>query len=244
MTVEEALAFLDTFLNQEPLSDVQELVFREVWEGRSYQEIAEHSSYNEQYIKHIGSQLWQLLSKVLGEKVTKGNFRSVLRRRFQQAQEGAGLQPSPFFLNSVATELAAPLGTAAGEQGNTSPIPNRTDWGDAIDVSVFFGRKAELATLQQWIVQDRCRLVVLLGMGGIGKTALAVKLAQQVQNEFEYLIWRSLRNAPPVLDILAELIEFLSNQQETDLPQTLDGRILRLMQYLIVFLLGQLLKKN
>src|SRR3569832_1607052 len=161
MNIEEALALFHTFLNQEPLSDVQELVFREVWEGRSYQEIAEHSSYNEQYIKHTGSQLWQLFSKVFGEKVTKGNFRSVLRRRFQQAQEGAGLQPSPFFLNSVATELATPLDTAAGEQGNTSPISNpqspipiRTDWGDAIDVSVFFGRKAELATLQQWIVQD------------------------------------------------------------------------------------------
>jgi Cdc6-like AAA superfamily ATPase len=99
----------------------------------------------------------------------------------------------------------------------TSPsLPNSTrDWGEAPDIPVFYGRHEELTTLEQWIVSDRCRLVALLGMGGIGKTALSVRLTEQIQDEFEYVIWRSLRHAPPLEDILGNLISFLSNQQES-----------------------------
>ncbi|MEG3845744.1 MULTISPECIES: NB-ARC domain-containing protein [unclassified Microcoleus] len=106
------------------------------------------------------------------------------------------------------------------------------DWGEAIDISVFYNRTIELATLKQWIVDDRCRLVALLGMGGIGKTALSVKLAEQIQGEFDYLIWRSLRNAPPIQDLLANLLQFLSGQQKTHLPETFDEQLSRLMAYL------------
>ena len=94
-------------------------------------------------------------------------------------------------------------------------IPIEQDWGEAPDVSVFYGRTEELATLEQWIISDHNRLVGIMGMGGIGKTALAVKLAQQIQDEFEYVIWRSLRNAPTWETILGELVSFLSEGQET-----------------------------
>lgn len=109
--------------------------------------------------------------------------------------------------------------------------PQELDWGEAIDVSFFYGRQAELAQLEQWILTDRCRLVALLGMGGIGKTAVAVKLAQQIQNKFDYLIWRSLSHGPPVQDLLADLIEFLSQgrQPDTTLAETVSGRILQLI---------------
>ncbi|PSB20989.1 hypothetical protein C7B65_06190 [Phormidesmis priestleyi ULC007] len=89
------------------------------------------------------------------------------------------------------------------------------DWGEAIDISIFYGREEELATLQQWVIQDHHRLILLLGMGGIGKTALSVKLAQTVQAEFEYVIWRSLRNAPTLESLVADLVPFLSDQQDS-----------------------------
>jgi WD40 repeat protein len=105
------------------------------------------------------------------------------------------------------------------------------DWGEAIDVADFYDRTAELAQLEQWLSEE-CRAIAILGMGGIGKTALAVKFAQQVQHQFDYLIWRSLRNAPPIEDVLAELIQFLSKRQETNLPLTAGERIAILLKYL------------
>ena len=93
-----------------------------------------------------------------------------------------------------------------------SVIPIQQDWGEAIDVSHFYGRIQELATLDAWIQADHCRLVGVLGMGGMGKTALALKIAQQLQTQFEYVIWRSLQNAPPLETLLGELVPFLSGQ--------------------------------
>ncbi|HAX77910.1 MAG TPA: hypothetical protein DCY88_19230 [Cyanobacteria bacterium UBA11372] len=215
MNIEDALAFLETVLKPESLNHVQELVFRGAWEERVYEEIAALAGYDADYLRDVGSTLWRSLSKSLGEKVTKNNFRSVLRRRFSATANNS--------LSSQDTQ------TFLASNGNNN---QHQDWGEAIDVSFFLGRTEELATLKQWILQDKCRLVAILGMGGMGKTALAIKLAEQIQTQFEYLIWRSLRNAPPVETILAEIVQFLSKQQETDLPTTLDSRICQLMYYL------------
>ena len=111
-------------------------------------------------------------------------------------------------------------------------VPNGVDWGEAPDVSWFYGRTEELVTLKQWVLNDRCRLVTLLGMGGMGKTYLSVKLAQQIQDNFEFVLWRSLLPALPLTDLLAELITFLSNGQDTDLPKSIHHRISRLIHYL------------
>ena len=119
---------------------------------------------------------------------------------------------------------SAGVSPAVKGKGEETSNPKFADWGEAPDISVFYGRTEELATLKQWIVGDRCRLVALLGMGGIGKTALSVRLAEEIQGEFDYLIWRSLRHAPPVEDILGNSIALLSNHQENkgDLSRSLD----------------------
>jgi WD40 repeat protein len=113
-----------------------------------------------------------------------------------------------------------------------SAVPALQDWGESIDINTFYGRTDELQTLKQWLLSDRCNLIVIFGMGGIGKTAIATKFSQQVQTEFNFVFWRSLRNAPPFNVILGELIQFLSQQQETQLPESIESTVSSLLVYL------------
>ncbi|MEO1347959.1 MAG: NB-ARC domain-containing protein [Cyanobacteria bacterium J06635_15] len=135
----------------------------------------------------------------------------------------ADASPSTLSVNSVA---AAATG---------SPEPDgtlRCDWDGAMDVSVFFDRTIELATLKRWITAEGCRLVMLLGMGGIGKTTLSIKLAQMMQADFEVVIWRSLRNAPLALDTLAEVWQILSPQSNVPRFDTVDQGLAQLIPHL------------
>jgi hypothetical protein len=78
--IDEAISIIERILAPERLNSLQELVLRHCWQEKSYQEIAEESGYAFDYIRVVGSQLWQRIASVLGEKVTKNNIRSVLRQ--------------------------------------------------------------------------------------------------------------------------------------------------------------------
>ncbi len=222
MDFEEVLKVLDNAVfvrTQRRFRDVEWYVLWGAYRNQTYDEMAKASKYrySPSYLKQtVGPKLWELLSSVLGEKVSKTNFRAALERYVQSNEV-------------LHTQESAKTPFVAEKQVVNN---NRQDWGEAIDVDLFYGRTEELATLEQWIVRDCCRVVALLGMGGIGKTSLAIRCAKQIQDEFDYIIWRSLRNAPPIKDILATLSQFLSNQQEIDSSKDIDDAVSRLIAYL------------
>lgn len=216
MTVEEALATVEAIFGKAVFNDLQEIIFRQSWERKTYPEIAEIAGYDADYIKLVGFQLWQLLSETLNEKVTKNNFRSVLKRWHDR-----GVKP---VAQSIAEHLPVRI------QTGFNPTGGHQDWGDAIDVSVFYGRSQELTILENWLAHDRCRLVAILGIGGTGKTALSVKLAEQIQHQFEYVIWRSLHNAP-TLDSLLNSLTYLPTSAELADSQDVEQRMIQLLQH-------------
>ncbi len=80
MTIEDALNIVDSVLLNRSLSNIQEAIFRQTWEGKTYSEIAEVEGYDAAYIRDVGYKLWQLLSEAFGDRVTKNNLQVVLRR--------------------------------------------------------------------------------------------------------------------------------------------------------------------
>ncbi|MBD2067653.1 AAA family ATPase [Leptolyngbya sp. FACHB-671] len=210
MTFEEALAIVTTALAPQSLSDLQTNVFRGAWNKDSYQKISLKLNHEYSYIKDVGAELWQLLTQRLGIQVTKLNLQTVLTQYAQQGQ------------------IHSPVGLQQR---------SRVDWGEAPDVSHFCGRRAQLAVLEQWIVQDRCRLVAIAGTGGIGKTMLAAQLTQQLvdSDQFEVVVWRSLQQAQPLVDFLTELLQALCTRDfvETTPDQSDSSRLNAMMRQLL-----------
>jgi DNA-binding CsgD family transcriptional regulator len=124
---------------------------------------------------------------------------------------------------------------AAGYKKQPSPLflSPKQNWESSPDVSNFYGRTEELNRLKQWIVQDRCRVVTVLGMGGIGKTAVSVMLAKELAEEFEYVIWQSLRYVPPLPKILNRLLSFLGNPAASYFPTPFEAisKLIECLQY-------------
>jgi hypothetical protein len=81
-------------------------------------------------------------------------------------------------------------------------------------------------------VQERCRVVSVLGLGGIGKSALATRVMHQVAAHFEVVLWRSLRDAPACSALLEDCLQVLSPQPLREVPASLEGRLGLLMEHL------------
>ncbi|MFM6450619.1 MAG: NB-ARC domain-containing protein, partial [Planktothrix sp.] len=118
------------------------------------------------------------------------------------------------------------------EQSPSNPKQQQVDLSTAPDLNKIYDRTDELKTLKNWIIQENCRLVSIIGLSGIGKTTLTRHLIQTLQPQFEAIIWHSLCTYPTLEITLKNLLLFFSNQSLTELPASLHEQLSLLIEYL------------
>jgi guanylate kinase len=209
MNFETALKVLDTAVFTKigrHLSVPEQTILRGSWDEVTYERMAETSTYSLNYLmRDIGPKIWKLLSEVLEKEVNKSNFRVLLEQHLlqlpvpQEQEFNALVQPANFPLQSH-------------------------DWKQALKFSPFFGRNEELKTLKRWILEEDCRLIVLRGMSGVGKTALARQLAEEIQDKFDRVIWHSLARTFDLEKVMVSILKSLPyslSDRESDLSSQL-----------------------
>jgi len=219
MDVQEVLKLADdlVFINTgKHLDNLQEVILRGTLQGQKYSKIADESHCSEGHIKDIASALWKLLSEVLGEEVNKANFRV----RLEQVKLSNLWNFNKDFVhignvnfcenNSQSPKLPnSPIDEEPLNKGNTEP-KLRQFLAEMPKSGILYDRTSELTTLKQWILHENTRLLAILGIVGIGKTALAVHLVEQIKQEFDFIIWRSLATSPPLSILQTNIIQFFS----------------------------------
>lgn len=245
MTLESALTLIDAALHPSCFKNLHQDIFRLSWQGKSYQEIAETCGYDTDYVRHVGYQLWQKLSQALEQKVTKRNLQVVFRRFEQQNQTSsyytektASPPPTPHLakcnINTYPTKVEL-VSDQTAYQLLSSDLPSSTYINP---IQPFIGHQQEQQTLIEWLTHTEqsieqtppVQLVSLLGMAGIGKTSLAQQVIGQIQDQFQQVIWRSLRNAPPFTETFANIINTYGHGT-LEWPTHIDAQVEILMHY-------------
>ncbi len=245
MNVDQAIAIIESVLAPKLLNYVQIEIVRGAIAGSTYQQIIDQtavntsanqaragvdpaataenvqeiaeivtSKYKISYVKEAAAQLWQTLSQRLGQKVTKNNLAAVLlwyanqpttswEQTNRQINSNIRIDRQSIDGDRQFQQISINLGSEA----------------------IFYGRTEEITLLTNCCLVDRCRLILLLGMGGMGKTTLVWKIASQLYDQFDRTIWRSLLNAPTSEELCLDLLQCLCPQLLGDLPTALEGQI-------------------
>ncbi|MBD1936897.1 ATP-binding protein [Microcoleus sp. FACHB-68] len=240
MNLKEILSLVDHIVftkTGQHLNDLQQAVLRGTIQRDTYKKIAKDFDCSESNIRQVGSQLWQILSEKLGEEVSKTNLRAAMERlhisnilNFEQEV----IVSSSFNIcrENLYTQSIEYSSSFNKEISNTQHLQTlRHDLSEMPALGDFYDRTSELETLKTWILEQRCRLIMLTGITGIGKTTLAVQLVQQIKDEFEYVVWCNLEASPTFAEFEANLIQFFSDSEKLDSPAP-SQKPLSLIKYL------------
>jgi ABC-type dipeptide/oligopeptide/nickel transport system ATPase subunit len=225
MAVTEILQFVDNLVftkTDKHLDDLQRKIIEELFNGKTYRQIANIYDYDEGYIGDESRNLFKMLSESLGQNVNKSNFcwtiERVTKSRIINFEKNninwcSNNQTSNHYQQNNNTEKAK----LAYHDLTLSPKITR-----------FYGREQELNFLSDGVLNQNTHLISVLGLSGIGKTTLVKRFVDLNLQQFEVIIWRNLK-FPKSLDLL---IDDLLNVCQQEAKATIDDKLKQLFNIL------------
>ncbi len=216
MEIQEALRWTDELIfarTGKHLDSLQRAILEGAWEGKGYKEIAEKYHCSGDHVKKSASELWKLLSDLLGEDVKKKNVRSLVENGVfsfynDVVNDVVNIGNQINLCNELYNHPNSKKKRSPSTPNNTEP---RHDLSQAPEYDhPLYNCTDSLAILKQWILEEKSRIVILTGLSGIGKTALARQLVEQIKDNFDRILWRSHRKFPSLNALQSNIIEFLA----------------------------------
>jgi hypothetical protein len=233
MNITEVLQLIDERLierDKKPLNTIQKAIFEGSWQGQSYQEIGNEYHRSETHIREEGAKLWKLLSEVLEKDIKKSTSRSVLERVYIKSLKNSNI----YSINGNNNNLCPTENTRLSNENDLNSNNNSQfesiyhDLTLAPQIIDFYDRENELATISNWVFKQNTRLIAVLGLWGIGKTTLVKRFIDLNLEQFEVVIWKSLK-FPKSLDLW---LNDLLNTCQKEPKESTDNKIQQLLEVL------------
>lgn len=227
MNVNEVVKFIDKIVFDKTgnhLDDVQTAVIGGTWERKTYDDIAQECNVTKNHVGDVGAGLWQLLSQILEEDIKKTNFRSTVER-LQIVSLPIIVQNNNQENNNHTFNFSS--STLYKDKNNTQENNKHKSKSIHYDLTLapkiinFYNRECELQNIYNWIFNQSTSLISVLGLSGTGKTSLVKRFIDLHLDQFEVIIWRSLKY-PKTLNLL---IDDLLNVCQQEAKATLGDKL-------------------
>ncbi|MFB2878499.1 NB-ARC domain-containing protein [Floridanema aerugineum] len=234
MTITEVLQFVDRIVEKqtgEHLDDLHKTVIQGLWQGKTYNQIADESGYDKNYVGDVSRKLFKILSEQLNEDINKYNFCWTLERVINS--QFVGLVNTK--INWCPFHPQPDANPPINQEEKTTKKTRYQDLTLAPKITHFYDRTPQLQTLSHWITTQNPRLISILGLSGIGKTTLVKQFIDSNLQQFDLIIWKSIKLSPSLDNIITDiftLINYEPIQTENKLTQLLN--LLRQQRCLII----------
>ncbi|MCC5618738.1 ATP-binding protein [Nostoc sp. CHAB 5836] len=224
MDSKQALAFINELFakkTNQVLNELEEKLFLGIWEGQTYSNIVTQTVFSEQYLRDAGANLCKKITKDLGIKVNKRNFKNQIKYHCQQYSETT--LPSQ-------QAIVEPINLAQVDESHSDNLLQRNQNpfiplnGRVEEKYLFFDRKREIRGIFE--VLNSGSSVVLIGEEGIGKSSLLWMICEEAETRL------NVKRQPVFLDLnwLHNESQFYSELcYEIGIPDSKDYQLRRIL---------------